>query len=196
MQFIKHTYSRSFNQIIDSRGTPPSLVPLTIPTLAADHRTLSAANAVPSSSPFTSHAPSTPYPSPLSATTPSATSHTPQEPISDLPRWLFHPPAHRPLYTHPQISTTIPPLPECKRGRPKGSVKIKPVTYGPRPRLGRPPGNGYKQRLRALLGKDAARAAKRSRGWLQKQDSSPVSVQFGKVVGCYINITFPLLIYS
>ena len=75
---MKHTYSRSFNQIIDSHGTPPSLVPLTIPTLTADHRMLSAANAIPSGSPFTSHTPSTPYPSPLLATTPLATSHTPQ----------------------------------------------------------------------------------------------------------------------
>ena len=33
--------------------------------------------------------------------------------------------------------------------------------YGPRPRLGRPPGTGYKQRLRGLSGEDAAQAAKK-----------------------------------
>ncbi|EDR09601.1 uncharacterized protein LACBIDRAFT_318832 [Laccaria bicolor S238N-H82] len=43
----------------------------------ADHRTLSAAEAVPSGSPSVAHIPSTTYPSPLAATTPSAASHTP-----------------------------------------------------------------------------------------------------------------------
>ncbi|EDR11176.1 uncharacterized protein LACBIDRAFT_324755 [Laccaria bicolor S238N-H82] len=45
----------------DSWGNPPSLVPLIIPTSPAIHCTLSAANAVPSGSPFASHALSTAY---------------------------------------------------------------------------------------------------------------------------------------
>ena len=97
---------------------------------------------------------------------------------------------------HPPISTTIPPLLEHRCGHPKGSVKIKPGTYGPHPRLRWPPRTGYKQRLRALLGEDAAWVAKRPGGWPQKQDSSPVSVEFGKVVGLWNQYYFPLLIYS
>jgi hypothetical protein len=82
--------------------------------------------------------------------------------------------------THPPTPTMTPPLPEFKRSCPKWSVKVKLVTYGPRVRLGRPPGTDYKQRLKASLGEDAAQAAKRPRGRPRQQASSPVSVEFGK----------------
>ncbi|EDR00636.1 uncharacterized protein LACBIDRAFT_313120 [Laccaria bicolor S238N-H82] len=129
----------NFGNPSDSRGNPPSLVPLTIPTSPADHRTLSAANAIPSGSPFASHTPSTAYPSPLSATTPSAASHTPQtvhlEPPEVAVSFASSSTALYAPNTHPP---TIPPLPERKCGCPKGSAKIKPVTYSPRRILGRP----------------------------------------------------------
>ncbi|EDR10701.1 uncharacterized protein LACBIDRAFT_324541 [Laccaria bicolor S238N-H82] len=176
----------SFGNPPDYHGSPTSLVPLTIPTSPTDHHTRSAANAVPAGSPSTSHTPSTAYPSPLSATNPSFASHAPQTAHLGHRKVSVSPASssttlHAPT-THPPTSTTTPPSPERKRGRPKGSVKSKPVTYGPHPRLGWPPGTGYKQRLRASLGEDAAQAAKRPRGRPQKQDSSPVSVEFGKMM--------------
>jgi hypothetical protein len=159
---------------------PPSLVPLIIPSSPADHRTDSAADLVPFGSPSI---PSTAYPSPFAATSSSAASHTADFGPSEIA--VSSATSSTALYaptTHSPTSTTSSTLPERKRGRPKGSVKVKPVTYGQRRRLGRPPGSGYKQRLRELLGEDAAQAAKRPRGRPQKQVLSPVSVEFGKMV--------------
>ncbi|EDR07326.1 uncharacterized protein LACBIDRAFT_299131 [Laccaria bicolor S238N-H82] len=102
----------------DSWGNPPSLVPLIIPTSPAIHCTLSAANAVPSGSPFASHALSTAYFKPS----------------------ISHQPIGRLTYASNSPSrTSLVTLPESKRGRLKGSAKIKPVTYSPRRRLRRPP---------------------------------------------------------
>ncbi|EDR06313.1 uncharacterized protein LACBIDRAFT_329001 [Laccaria bicolor S238N-H82] len=108
------------------RGTPTSVVPLTIPTSPADHRMLSAAKAVPPGSPSASHTPSMAYPSPLSATTPSAASHTPQTACLG-PREVAVSSASSStaLYaptTDPPTSTTTPPLAERKRGHSKGSL--------------------------------------------------------------------------
>ncbi|KIJ96134.1 hypothetical protein K443DRAFT_295704 [Laccaria amethystina LaAM-08-1] len=132
------------NPQVFSRGTPPCLVevPLIIPSPPANHRTLSAADVVPSGSPSTSHTPSMAYPSPLWPP-PHLPLHTPQTAhfgpsevsvSSATPSTTLYAPN-----THSPTSTTVSPLPERKCGRPKGSVKVKPVTYGPCRKLGWPP---------------------------------------------------------
>ncbi|EDR11785.1 uncharacterized protein LACBIDRAFT_323974 [Laccaria bicolor S238N-H82] len=107
------------------RGTPTSVVPLTIPTSPADHRMLSAAKAVPPGSPSASHTPSMAYPSPLSATTPSAASHTPQTArLGPHEVAVSSASSSTALYAptmDPPTSTTTPPLAELKRGHSKGS---------------------------------------------------------------------------
>ena len=165
---------------------PQCLVPLIIPTSPADHHVLPAANIVPSDPPSILQTQSMAYPSPLAATTPSATSHAPQTahlgpPEFTIPSAMSSTALHAPT-THFPTSMTMSPLPKHKCGHPKGSVKVKPVLYGLHQKLRWPPGTGYKQRLRELLGEDAAQAAKRPRGQPMKQVSSPVSVEFGKMV--------------
>jgi hypothetical protein len=107
-----------------------------------------------------------------------------------------HPPTSPPNTTFPfNAPTTSPPSMSLdsteprKRGRPKGDGKVpKPVVYGPRPRLGRPPGTGYKQKQRVLVEEGDTLAAKRPRGRPRKQVTPAVSVEFGRMV-C---IFFPL----
>ena len=105
---------------------PSSLVPLIIPTLPADVCTPSEANTVLSGLPSTSHTHSTAYPSPLVAPIPFAASHTHNSPsgtsrdCSDTSLTT--------LCAHYSLNYDTS-LPEHKRCRPKGSIKVKPVTY-------------------------------------------------------------------
>ncbi|EDQ99028.1 uncharacterized protein LACBIDRAFT_317767 [Laccaria bicolor S238N-H82] len=166
----------SFGNPPDYRGSPASLVPLTIPTSPTNHRTRSA--------PSFSHQPIIRFT--CTSNSPSFTSHAPQTAHLGHHEVSISPASssttlHAPT-THPPTSTTTLPSPKRKHGSPKGSMKSKPVTYGLCPRLRQPPRTGYKQRLRASLGEDAAQAAKRLRGRPRKQDSSPVSVEFGKMM--------------
>lgn len=92
-------------------------------------------------------------------------------------------------------SRLLPPRPSSpvprKRGRPKVGANLpKPVIYGPRPRLGRPPGTGYKQKQQ-VLGVGPVEPAKRSRGRPKKDvRASAVSIEFGKLVCCFFIFIF------
>ncbi|EDR07348.1 uncharacterized protein LACBIDRAFT_298419 [Laccaria bicolor S238N-H82] len=87
-----------------------------------------------------------------------STAHLWFQPTWNLPRLLRHLIDN---FVRTQYSLNYDTsLPERKRGRSKGSIEVKPVTYGPPPRLGRPPGNGYKQRLKSLLDEDAGQGAR------------------------------------
>lgn len=89
--------------------------------------------------------------------------------------------SHDPSLQSPALSASASAPLHRKRGRPKGSAN--PVTYGPKPRRGRPPGTGHKQK-QILLGQGGA-VTRRPRGRPKKQASLPaasVSIEFGKVV--------------
>jgi hypothetical protein len=89
--------------------------------------------------------------------------------------------SHDPSLQSPALSASASAPLHRKRGRPKGSANPQAVTYGPKPRRGRPPGTGHKQK-QILLGQGGA-VTRRPRGRPKKQASLPaVSIEFGKVV--------------